>query len=63
MTQQTQADRTARSLKRLGFTLSRKARTFRVIEKTGELAPGSGPAMTLAEIELWIANHIKPGRR
>ena len=59
--QQTHADRIARSLKRLGFQLSRTGRTFRVIDKAGELAVGSGPAMTLADIEKWIGVYIKPG--
>ena len=60
---QTHADRVARSLKRLGFQLRRKDRTFRVIDKTSALAAGSGPAMTLEEIERWISEHINsPGR-
>jgi hypothetical protein len=61
--QQTQADRVARSLKRFGFHLSRSGRTFRVVDKAGSLAAGSGPAMTLEEIERWIGEYIKPGRR
>jgi hypothetical protein len=59
--QQTHADRIARSLKRLGFQLSRTGRTFRVVDKAGELAVGSRPAMTLADIEKWIGEYIKPG--
>jgi hypothetical protein len=59
--QQTHADRIALSLKRLGFQLSRTGRTFKVIDKAGELAVGSGPAMTLADIEKWIGEYIKPG--
>ena len=58
--QQTRADRIARSLKRLGFQLSRTGRTFRVVDKAGELAVGSRPAMTLADIEKWIGEYIKP---
>ena len=57
--QQTHADRVARSLKRLGFQLSRTGRTFRVIDKAGALAVGSAPAMALQEIERWIGDHIK----
>jgi hypothetical protein len=63
MMQQTQADRVARSLKRLGFQLSRSGRTFRVVDKAGALAARSGPAMSLEEIEQWIGEYIKPGRR
>jgi hypothetical protein len=57
--QQTHADRVARSLKRLGFQLRRTGRTFRVLDKAGAVAVGSGPAMTLQEIERWIGDHIK----
>ena len=60
--QQTHADRVARSLKRLGFQLSRKARSFRIIDKAGALAAGSGPAMTLEEIERWLGAHEKPDK-
>jgi hypothetical protein len=63
MTQQTQADRVARSLKRLGFQLSRSGRTFSVIDSSGVPAVNSKPAMSLAEIETWIGEHIKPGKR
>ena len=48
-------------IKRLGFQLSRSGRTFRVVDKAGALAAGSRPAMTLAEIESWIGEYIKPG--
>jgi hypothetical protein len=58
--QQTHADRIARSLKRLGFGLSRTGRTFRITDKAGVLAVNSTAAMTLAEIERWIGEHIKP---
>lgn len=63
MMQQTQADRVARSLKRLGFQLSRSGRTFKVVDGAGALVAGSGLAMKLEEIERWIGEHIKPGRR
>jgi hypothetical protein len=58
--QQTQADRIERSLRRLGFRLSRTGRTFKIIDNVGDPALNSKPAMTLAEIESWIGEHIKP---
>jgi hypothetical protein len=61
--QQTHADRVARSLKRLGFQLSRTGRTFRIVDKAGALAMKSKAAMTLEEIERWIGEHIKPERQ
>ena len=62
--QTTQADRVARSLKRLGFRLTRIGRTFTIVDNTGEPATGTKTGMTLAEIERWISEHIKPkGRR
>jgi hypothetical protein len=61
--QQTHADRVARSLKRLGFQLSRTGRKFRIVDKAGALAMKSKAAMTLEEIERWIGEHIKPGRQ
>jgi hypothetical protein len=60
--QQTQADRVERSLSRLGFRLSRSGRTFKILDIVGKLAVHSRPAMTLAEIEKWIGEYIKPGR-
>jgi hypothetical protein len=60
--QQTQADRIERSLRRLGFRLSRTKRTFKIIDALGEPAVGSHAAMSLAEIEGWIGNYIKPKR-
>jgi hypothetical protein len=62
--QQTHADRITRTLKRLGFGLSRTGRTFRIVRtQTGELAPGTTTAgMSLQEIERWIGDHIKPGK-
>src|SRR5215831_1447185 len=50
----TQADRVARSLKRLGFRLTRIGRSFTIIDNAGEPAAGSKTGMSLAEIELWI---------
>jgi hypothetical protein len=58
---QTHADRISRSLKRLGFQLNRTGRTFKIIDGGGEPAINSKPAMTLAEIESWIGEYIKPG--
>jgi hypothetical protein len=62
--QQTQADRVARSLKRLGFRMLRsgRGRTFTIINGTGEPAPGSKSGMSLAEIEGWISQRIKPSK-
>ena len=51
--QQTRADRIDRSLKRLGFHLSRTRRTFRITDNAGALAVNSTAAMTLEEIERW----------
>jgi hypothetical protein len=58
----TQADRVARSLKRLGFRMTRVGRSFTIIDNTGELAGDSKTGMSLAEIERWISEHIKPQR-
>jgi len=58
--QTTQADRVARSLKRLGFRMTRVGRSFTIIDSTGEPAAGSKTGMSLAEIELWIGEHIRP---
>jgi hypothetical protein len=60
--QQTHADRIARTLKRLGFGLSRTGRTFRIVDKAGALVVNSTAAMTLEEIERWIGERIKPSR-
>jgi hypothetical protein len=59
----THANRVARSLKRLGFRMTRAGRSFSIIDPTGELAVGSKPRMTLAEIEQWIGEFIKPKPR
>jgi hypothetical protein len=59
--QQKQADRVERSLRRLGFRLSRTGRTFKILDIVGKLAVNSKPAMTLAEIESWIGGYVKPG--
>ena len=61
--QTTQADRVARSLKRLGFQLTRIGRSFTVVDCAGALATGSKTGMTLAEIEHWIGEHIKPKKK
>ena len=61
--QTTQADRVARSLKRLGFRLTRISGSFTIIDSAGGPAAGSKTRMTLAEIERWIGEHIKPKRR
>jgi hypothetical protein len=58
---QTQADRVERSLRRLGFRLNRTGRTFKIIHGGGEPAINSKSAMTLAEIESWIGEHIRHG--
>jgi hypothetical protein len=60
--QQTHADRVLRTLKRLGFGLSRTGRTFRIVDNAGVLAVNSTAAMTLEEVERWIGEHIKPSR-
>ena len=59
----THADRVSRSLKRLGFRMTRAGRSFTIIDAAGELAIGSTPRMTLAEIEKWIGEFIRPGTR
>jgi hypothetical protein len=38
-------------------------RSFSIIDATGELAVGSRSGMSLAEIERWIAEFIKPRRQ
>jgi hypothetical protein len=55
----TQADRVARSLKRLGFRMARAGRSFTIIDNAGEAAPASKTGMSLAEIERWIGEHVK----
>ena len=57
--QTTQADRVARSLKRLGFRMTRIGRTFTIVDNAGELAAGTKTGMTLAEIERWIGEYIR----
>jgi hypothetical protein len=57
----TRADRAERSLKRLGFRLSRAGRTFTVTDNAGVVVINSAPAMTLEDLERWIGEHIKPG--
>lgn len=60
----TQADRVARSLKRLGFRMTKAGRSFSfsIIDATGALAVNSKPGMSLAEIEVWIGQYIRPQR-
>jgi hypothetical protein len=55
----TQADRVARSLKRLGFRLTRIGRSFTIIDNTGRPATGSKTGMSLGEIERWIGEYVK----
>ena len=55
----TQADRVARSLKRLGFRLTRIGRSFTIIDSTGRPATGSKTGMSLDEVERWIGEHVK----
>jgi hypothetical protein len=59
--QLTHVDRIERSLKRLGFRLSRAGRTFRIMDTAGALAVNSKPAMSLTDIEVWIGDFIRPG--
>jgi hypothetical protein len=59
MTNQTHADRVARSLRRLGLELRRTGRTFEVIDRAGKPTPGSATG-SLTEIERWISEHIRP---
>jgi len=40
--------------------MTRTGRTFRITNAVGELAINSKPAISLAEIERWIGEHIKP---
>jgi len=55
----TQADRIARSLKRLGFRLTRIGRSFTIIDAAGERVAAR---MSVAQVENWIREHIKPRR-
>ena len=55
-------DQIARLLKRLGFQLVKTGKAFKVSDSAGQMAAGSKPTMTLAEIERWIGDHIKPKR-
>jgi hypothetical protein len=59
---QSRVDRLSRTLKRLGFQLGRKGRSFRVVDSAGKLAVDSKAAMSISEVEIWIANHIKPSK-
>jgi hypothetical protein len=55
----TQADRVSRSLKRLGFRMTRHDRYFTIVDGAGERAPASKVGMSLAEVEHWIGEHVK----
>ena len=55
----TQADRVSRSLKRLGFRLTRIGRTFTIVDNVRDPATGTKTGMTLAEIERWIGEYIR----
>jgi hypothetical protein len=57
---QSRVDRLSRTLKRLGFQLGRTGRTFRIFDSEGRLAVDSKAAMSVTEVENWIANYIKP---
>jgi hypothetical protein len=59
--QQARVDRIERSLKRLGFRLRKVGRSFHITDGIGEFAINSKPAMSLAEIESWIGEFIRPG--
>ena len=58
----THADRISRSLRRLGFRMTRagRSRSFPIIDATGALAVNSKPGMSLSEVEQWIGEFIKP---
>jgi hypothetical protein len=60
MADQARIDRIARSLRRLGFQLTNVGQGFKVTDRSGSLAVGSTPKMTLAEVEQWIGGYIKP---
>ena len=57
--QQARVDRIDRSLRRLGFRLIKTGRSFSIAGNANEVA---GAKMTLAEVEQWIGEHIKPKR-
>ena len=57
---QSRVDRLSSILKRLGFQLGRTARSFRIFDSEGNLADGGKAAMSVTEVENWIANYIKP---
>jgi hypothetical protein len=58
-----QQDRIERSLKRLGFQLRKgQGKAFKITAASGGVAPNTTDSMTLVEIEVWIAHHIKPKR-
>ena len=47
----TQADRVARSLKRLGFRLTRIGRTFTIVDNAGDLVTGTTAARIVRVVE------------
>jgi hypothetical protein len=58
-----QEERIAHSLKRLGFRLGKgRGKGFKVTTEAGGAVPRTTDAMTLVEVERWIADHIKPKR-
>ena len=59
----TQQDRIERSLKRLGFHLSKgRGKAFKISVANGGSAPNATETMTFDEVENWISHHIKPKR-
>jgi hypothetical protein len=60
---QSRVDRLSRTLRRLGFQLGRTGRSFRIFDSEGKLAEGSKGALSVSEVENWIANYIKPPRK
>jgi hypothetical protein len=56
-------ERIDRSLKRLGFLLSKgRGKAFKITAIGGGPAPNTTDAMTLDEVENWIGDYIKPKR-
>ncbi len=58
-----QQTRIERSLKRLGFQLSKgRGKAFKITTFGSGAAPNTTDTMTLDQIERWISEHIKPKR-
>ena len=58
-----QQDRIVRSLKRLGFQLTKgRGKAFKITAVGGGPAPNATDTMTLNQVERWISEHIKPKR-